>query len=250
MVDSELKKEIRTVSDDRVCSVCGRTILKGESLEEYVTTTNERREVCDLCRVRVEGSGWRRSAVVGDITLKQSDARRRGRSVFNWLRREDQSTRDRESLAASANLTEGASDVVAEEVTEAPQPEQPAPIPSPPKRKPDSKFDSKIHAIPSGVSGKVDAAIDIFNDSRQRRMVEGLTRSLGEPKISVTASTDSNRVDVVVAWELSWYHYGVELESKGLSEQGKGSEVEEIAPELQGWNARLVNGFIEREANG
>jgi outer membrane biosynthesis protein TonB len=40
------------------CDVCGRTILKGEQIHEYLTPQRERIRVCVLCRSRAETSGW------------------------------------------------------------------------------------------------------------------------------------------------------------------------------------------------
>ena len=44
-------------------------------------------------------------------------------------------------------------------------------------------------------------------------MVAGLTRTLGDPKVSIGAAAgSSSEVRVTVAWELSWYQWGVDLE--------------------------------------
>src|SRR3954453_8396630 len=40
------------------CDVCGRTILKGEQIHEYLTDSRQRIRVCALCRSRAESSGW------------------------------------------------------------------------------------------------------------------------------------------------------------------------------------------------
>ena len=40
------------------CDVCGRTILKGEQIHEYLTDARQRIRVCALCRPRAESSGW------------------------------------------------------------------------------------------------------------------------------------------------------------------------------------------------
>jgi hypothetical protein len=40
------------------CDVCGRTILKGEAIHEYITDSRQRIRVCALCRSRAESSGW------------------------------------------------------------------------------------------------------------------------------------------------------------------------------------------------
>ena len=40
------------------CDVCGRTILKGEAIHEYITDSRQRLRVCALCRSRAESAGW------------------------------------------------------------------------------------------------------------------------------------------------------------------------------------------------
>jgi hypothetical protein len=40
------------------CDICGRTILKGEQIHEYLTAQRQRIRVCVLCRSRAESSGW------------------------------------------------------------------------------------------------------------------------------------------------------------------------------------------------
>jgi hypothetical protein len=40
------------------CDVCGRTILKGEQIHEYLTPQRQRIRVCVLCRSRAESAGW------------------------------------------------------------------------------------------------------------------------------------------------------------------------------------------------
>jgi hypothetical protein len=45
-------------SDFDACALCGRTILRGEQLFEYVTAEGQRHGVCALCRKRAESMGW------------------------------------------------------------------------------------------------------------------------------------------------------------------------------------------------
>jgi hypothetical protein len=53
---------LRSVADRHdpfpACDVCGRTILKGEQIHEYLTSQRQRIRVCVLCRSRAESSGW------------------------------------------------------------------------------------------------------------------------------------------------------------------------------------------------
>jgi hypothetical protein len=81
---------------------------------------------------------------------------------------------------------------------------------------------------------KLARAIDVFNAGEQPRRVAGVARSLGAPEVTVRVLEDSgSRVAIVVAWELCWYRYEVDLgeEAAGAQLVGQGMELEEL-PEL------------------
>jgi len=61
------------------CDVCGRTILKGEQIHEYLTPARERIRVCVLCRSRAESEGW--IPVSMAHTLEEEQPRSRGRAL-------------------------------------------------------------------------------------------------------------------------------------------------------------------------
>jgi hypothetical protein len=62
------------------CDVCGRTILKGEQIYEYLTPQRQRIRVCVLCRSRAESSGW--TPVSMAHTLEEAQPRRsRGQAL-------------------------------------------------------------------------------------------------------------------------------------------------------------------------
>jgi len=70
--------------------------------------------------------------------------------------------------------------------------------------------------------------------------VAGLTRTLGVPRASVGASAGSPEVvRVTVAWELSWYQWGVDIgdESRPVFELGKGGEIDQLEAAAKQWNA-------------
>jgi hypothetical protein len=58
------------------CDVCGRTILKGEQLHEYVTPQRERIRVCVLCRPRAESEGWIPVSMAHTLEEEQPRSRR------------------------------------------------------------------------------------------------------------------------------------------------------------------------------
>jgi hypothetical protein len=67
------------------CDVCGRTILKGEQIHEYLTDSRQRIRVCALCRSRAESSGW--IPVSMAHTVAEDEPRRsRGRALRERLK--------------------------------------------------------------------------------------------------------------------------------------------------------------------
>jgi hypothetical protein len=79
-----------------------------------------------------------------------------------------------------------------------------------------------------------------FNASDAGHTVSGLVRSLGDPRVSVGAAAGrTGEVRVTVAWELSWYQWGVDLgdERRPVHELAKGHEISEIDYAARQWNA-------------
>jgi hypothetical protein len=83
-------------------------------------------------------------------------------------------------------------------------------------------------------------AVARFNESEAGQTVCGLVRTLGDPRVSVGAAAGSDaEVRVTVAWELSWYQWGVDVgagESE-VHELAKGREIAEIDYAARQWNA-------------
>jgi hypothetical protein len=81
-----------------------------------------------------------------------------------------------------------------------------------------------------------------FNESDAGRTVARLTRILGTPSVSVGAAAGApGQVRVTVAWELSWYQWGVDLgdEARPVFEIAKGGEVSQLDAAARQWNARV-----------
>ncbi len=76
-------------------------------------------------------------------------------------------------------------------------------------------------------------ALRIFNAGEYPRRVAGVARSLGEPVISVRAAEHHEDViRIVVAWELCWYRYEVDIgegSSASAVAAGQGTELSELA---------------------
>ncbi len=209
------------------CAVCGRTLLQGERPEIYLVN-GARRPVCELCTVRANHQGWIRESEGPQIGHRGAGAgerrplleRFRGRRA---RRREDEP--EAEPYAEEEPLPESAA--------EAPAPADPAPAgPREPRH---------VHAVPTSEELKAVRAIEVFNASEYPRTVAGVARSLGVPSVAVTPSTSlASMVQIVVAWELCWYRYEVDLADEGahgVRAAGQGYELAELEPHEMAANA-------------
>jgi len=94
---------------------------------------------------------------------------------------------------------------------------------------------------------RFERAITRFNGSDAGRTAAGLTRTLGAPSVSVgDLAGAEDIVRVTVAWELTWYQWGVDLgdELRPVFELEKGFEVSEIDSAARQWNASAHDGRI------
>jgi hypothetical protein len=92
---------------------------------------------------------------------------------------------------------------------------------------------------------RLERAVARFNASEAARTIAGLMRSLGKPWVSVGAAAGSpSEVRVTVAWELSWYQWGVDLadELRPVFQIDKGNEVEQLDRSARQWNASAGEG--------
>ena len=97
-----------------------------------------------------------------------------------------------------------------------------------------------MRAVPTTAEVKVERALSLFNESRHQRTVAGLARSLGQPWVTAMPDPDAPAtVTVLVAWELSWYRYRVDLgdAAEPVAQTGKGDELNDIDEELRDFNA-------------
>jgi hypothetical protein len=224
-----VKKELRPVHDVVTCDVCGRTILKGERAESYLAPGGQRRQVCDLCSLRAQQEGWIRESAAGDMPTRMPRSEPR-RGVLGRLRRRAPDPPPQPPPApAPPRHTNSVEHVEQEDV----RPPAPRPRPKDPRH---------VRAVPTTAQAKVDRALELFNGSSHQRTVAGLARTLGTPFVSAQPDTaQGSQVTVVVAWELSWYRYRVDLgdEADPVMMLDKGEEIEQIDEGLRDWNARL-----------
>lgn len=232
-----MKKELRPVHDAVSCDVCGRTILKGERAEWYLAPGGHRRQVCDLCAVRAQHHGWIRESGAGDLPARMPRNEPR-RGVLGRLRRRNPSGRPAEDQArlAEQEAMFGAGNGVESEEHGG---EEPPPPPRPRSRPQNPRH---VRAVPTTAEVKVERALELFNGSGHQRTVAGLARTLGKPWVSAMPDpAQASAVSVLVAWELSWYRYRVDLgdEADPVMMLDKGEELDQIEESLRAWNAEL-----------
>jgi hypothetical protein len=268
-------RSIRTSTQQVACDVCGRTLLRGERAEIYLTG-GSRRSVCELCTSRALHGGWVREGTVPDYG-EPSDRSERRRSLLGRRRRGRRpevetieapppfADADEESPswdAPAPGVVDGPDPFVAPEAggerTAAPEwPDPPArggrrgrggrtrrPTSYAPRQDGQaSRSDSgtregapreprHVHAVPTSVEHRIDAAVELFNRSEHPRTVAGIGRSLGLPDVAVHPTSATGAiVYVVVCWELCWYRYEVDLseENPVVRAAGQGYELSELS---------------------
>jgi hypothetical protein len=100
----------------------------------------------------------------------------------------------------------------------------------------------KPRPAPDTPERRMRRAVQRFNQSENPRVIAGLVRSLGAPKVTVrNVSARPPRVMITIAWELSWYRWEVGLNSEqpAIREVDKGKELRELDESERQWNARI-----------
>jgi len=249
-------RSIVTSQPDVACDVCERRLLRGEQPDVFLAD-GQRRTVCELCAPRATHEGWLREADPHSVSLPPSRARR-GRNLFDRLRQLREPIEDRPAPEPTAGSSAGAApaigvyalrtDALSEEpydfldglpgVAE-------GLLPGPAEngsgaRSPDGWVGQPVL---TGGDLKVEQALEMFNAGEHPRRVAGVARSLGAPGVSVRPVDEAGSVvAIVVAWELCWYRYEVDLgdEAAGARVVAQGTELGELAEEDQ-----LANGAAD-----
>jgi len=84
----------------------------------------------------------------------------------------------------------------------------------------------------AGQDGRAERAVAAFNACEHPRRVSGLSRSLGSPSVNVRPDEEvQHLVAIVVAWELCWYRYEVDVDEEDpvVRMVDQGTELDEIA---------------------
>jgi hypothetical protein len=251
------------------CDVCGRTLLRGENADVFLHG-GSRRTVCELCTSRAMHEGWIREGLDDGLARRGSE-RNPARSLLGRLRSRRTERADERPAAAPPVAYDPASydpdqyapvagfpgedpdHAVLVDPEPAPAPVQrPAPVPAqvapPAQTTPpleEMPRERGISAVPTNVERKIARALEVFNVGVHTRTVSGVARSLGKPIVSARPSaTEGSVVTIVVAWELSWYRYEVDLgdEASGVRVTGQGTELSELPEEDRTPNARADEG--------
>jgi hypothetical protein len=254
-------RSIVTSQPDVACDVCERRLLRGEQSDVFLAG-GQRRTVCELCAPRATHEGWLREADRHSVSLPSSRPRR-GRNLLGRLRQlREPASRFPEEASTARPLEERESerydfldsssgDVVDELSTGLEQEppagkaqggSQPAWDREPTRPWPASEAVGG-HGAVTGGDLKVERALEVFNAGEHPRRVAGVARSLGAPGVSIRPVADAGSVvAIMVAWELCWYRYEVDLgdEAAGAQVVAQGTELGELAEE-----DRLVNAIAD-----
>jgi hypothetical protein len=257
-------RSIVTSFPDVACDVCGRRLLRGEHPDVFLAG-GQRRTVCELCVPRASAEGWMREADSHSISARPTRGRRGG-SLLGRLRQlrepverpmrreslsdstaadpdgsreglyeflddgslESASAYDHELYIGSVEAVEGTAEVWdAQADTHAGEPGEDF-------RQPWEDSGASSHAeeaVRSAEDLNLARALEVFNAGEPPRRVAGVARSLGAPSITVRSLEDSSgKIAIVVAWELCWYRYEVDLadEAAGACMVAQGMELDEL----------------------
>ena len=229
------------------CDVCGRTLLRGERAETYVNGA-DRHTVCELCTSRALHGGWVREGDLPDYGDASTRVDRR-RSLLSRLRARREASARPPAAEPEYDYAEGYEMSEPEAALPAPRPApsprpaprvNPAPAPVRAGSPPGQREPRHVRAVPTSHEHRVSSAIELFNASEHPRTTAGISRSLGLPEVAVLPSgPQSPLVSIVIAWELCWYRYELDLSEEVPSVRviTQGYELDELLPEERRANA-------------
>jgi hypothetical protein len=246
-------RDIRTSSQDTVCDVCGRTLLRGERADPYLDGA-ARREVCELCKDRALHEGWVREGTVTPYEdgLTQSDRRRSLLGRLRSRREPPAPSGQAPTLRDELDSQAWSQDALAREAEPPARPPRerrtgsglrrprPSARPAPEAGGVPFREPRHVRAVPASLEQKVASAAGLFNASEHPRTVAGVARSLGAPGVCLIPSESSpSLVGVTVWWELCWYRYEVDLSEAvpSVRQIEQGYELSDLTPAEQQANA-------------
>jgi hypothetical protein len=249
-------RTIVTSQPDVSCDVCERRLLRGEQPDVFIAA-GRRRTVCELCAPRAANEGWMRESDSQSLKLPPMRARR-GRSVIDRLRKVGKPGEAADAEPSSQSAAEIEADAYLE-----PEPydfldgyertgTDPVPAhgheqdayaqPAEYEQEPPQSFaaDMGAPAAHNEYGSYVEPAVGVFNASEFPRRLAGVARSLGAPTVNVRSAEHlESVVRIMVAWELCWYRYEVDLSEEAAETRivAQGTELDEIAREERVGNA-------------
>jgi hypothetical protein len=236
-------RSIVTSQPDVECDVCERRLLRGEQPDVFLDA-GQPRMVCELCAPRAAHQGWKRGSeaqLLGSASLSS----RRGRGLLGRLRqsRRADGPRGRRDLPVDGSqpfdLLDG--EARRDGLADAPREGLDAPF----AVEGVESGSREEHAAPlSAEAVLLSQAIDAFNASEYTRRAASLARSLGAAEVTVRSGVAvASSVVIVLAWELCWYSYEVDLDDmQGIEVRaiGQGTELSELGAE-----DRLANALAD-----
>ncbi len=252
-------RTIVTSQPDVACDVCTRRLLRGEQPDVFLAA-GRRRLVCELCAPRAIHEGWLRETERAPVSIPALRSRR-GRTLLGRLR---QVARPAGGQSTAAELaTQPEPGAVAEpydfldDAGSAATVPVPARAPAQPDEPAAGQPPGEIPLTPEAPSPRaasvLDLAVEAFNASEHPRRVLGVARSLGAPEVSVRSAEHAlSVVVIVVAWELCWYRYQVDVDERPAEVQlvGEGSELGELSHEERAANALALDSGLLALAAG
>lgn len=262
-------RTIVTFHPDVACDVCGRRLLRGERPDVFLGG-GQRRMVCELCTPRATHEGWRRE-VEEQLTSPRAPRPQRGRSLLGRLRqlREPTRTAERRPMPAAlegqsppngdspvadewtgvdgewSGIDEEWADIASEHVAaDGSAGVAGAHDPEIADALDDTHITAEVSSSRHGhitANANVRRALEVFNAGEEPpRRIAGVARALGAASVRAAPVAGTNgKVSIVVAWELCWYRYEIDLndEAAGVRVAAEGMELEELAAEDRVANA-------------
>ena len=229
-------RTIVTSQPDVACDVCERRLLRGEQPDVFLAA-GRRRIVCELCAPRAAHEGWLRESQSQSLTLPPLRPRR-GRSLIDKLRQVARPAPAEDPLAApeaAATPTRRSSDreqpydfldgyaPASGEPDAAPLEADAASAAAGARRAgarargPFSFGEPSSAAKPPPPTPISSSRSRSSTPASSRAAWPGVARSLGAPAVNIrSAEHVDGAVAIVVAWELCWYRYEVDLGDESL----------------------------------
>jgi hypothetical protein len=185
------------------CPLCGRTLLLGERAARYRAGTRQML-VCELCVDDADSRGWLREGA--PVPPPITVPLNRG-------------SRRLSRLLGNRRPVDEKEEVEAAEVDEIAEPGE------------------------NGLGQAAREGVSAFNRSPYRRAIAGISKSLGDPLVSVIPLAGT-RPDVVVtvAWDISWYQYRVDVSAGGAVRlEGRGDDPADLSHQWRVWNAHATS---------